>query len=102
MLIAPLSLNTLAKLANGLSDNLLTSIVRAWDPSKRLFVAPAGNTAMWNHPMTGKQLAVLDEWPWVQVFRPQAGILACGDAGDGRMLEWSQLVEIVEKELSIA
>ncbi|KKA26091.1 hypothetical protein TD95_003544 [Thielaviopsis punctulata] len=102
MLIAPLSLNTLAKLANGLSDNLLTSIVRAWDPSKRLLVAPAGNTAMWNHPMTSKQLAIINEWEWIEVHRPQAGVLACGDAGDGKMKDWSQLVETVEKHLNLS
>ncbi|KAL5612253.1 hypothetical protein BROUX41_000206 [Berkeleyomyces rouxiae] len=101
MLIAPLSLNTLAKLANGLSDNLLTSIVRAWDPTKKILVAPAGNTAMWNHPMTARQLAVLEEWSWFEIHRPQEGVLACGDAGDGKMKEWSELVEIVEEKLTL-
>lgn len=47
MLIAPLDANTLAKIANGLCDNLLTSIVRAWDPKKPLYFAPAMNTYMW-------------------------------------------------------
>ncbi|PHH52182.1 Coenzyme A biosynthesis protein 3 [Ceratocystis fimbriata CBS 114723] len=101
MLIAPLSLNTLAKLANGLSDNLLTSIVRAWDQAKIILVAPAGNTAMWNHPVTARQLTILEEWPWFEIYRPQEGVLACGDAGDGKMKEWSELVEIVEMRLGL-
>ncbi|KAL0326294.1 UNVERIFIED_CONTAM: putative phosphopantothenoylcysteine decarboxylase [Sesamum radiatum] len=50
MVIAPLSANTLGKIAGGLCDNLLTCIVRAWDYSKPMFVAPAMNTFMWNNP----------------------------------------------------
>ena len=55
LLIAPLSANTLGKLANGLCDNLLTSIARCWDvksKSKPFIVAPAMNTMMYEHPIT--------------------------------------------------
>ncbi|KAL2330426.1 hypothetical protein Fmac_018007 [Flemingia macrophylla] len=53
MVIAPLSANTLAKITGGLCDNLLTSTVRAWDPSKKLiFAAPSMSTLMWKHPLT--------------------------------------------------
>lgn len=64
VLIAPLDANTLAKLANGLADNLLTCVMRAWDmqDKKPLLICPAMNTAMWNHPITQQQLQVLRDW----------------------------------------
>lgn len=52
--MAPLSANTLAKIANGLCDNLLTCVVRAWDFAKPLVVAPSMNTLMWESPFTDK------------------------------------------------
>ena len=68
MLVAPLSANTLAKVANGMCDNLVTSVVRAWDYEgapdklqKPLVVAPAMNPGMWEHPITKKQLKALDD-----------------------------------------
>jgi phosphopantothenoylcysteine decarboxylase len=54
LLIAPLSANTLAKISNGLCDNLLTCIVRAWDYEKKFVVAPAMNTYMYENEFTGK------------------------------------------------
>ena len=63
-LLAPLSANTLAKLANGLCDNLLTSVARAWETkekAKPFLIAPAMNTAMWEHPMTYHQINSLLE-----------------------------------------
>ena len=59
LLIAPLSANSLAKIASGLCDNLLTCVIRAWDVNKPLFFCPAMNTLMYEHPMTAKQIATL-------------------------------------------
>ncbi|KAJ5081629.1 hypothetical protein NUU61_009893 [Penicillium alfredii] len=122
LVIAPLSANTLAKLANGVSDNLLTSVCRAWDTDgqvdgqrKRILVAPAMNTAMWRHPVTAKQIRVLgEEWGvrrdegtgeetgWFEVLPPQASkMLACGDVGGGAMLEWTDIVKIIEDRLGL-
>ena len=53
-LIAPLDANTLAKMANGLCDNLLTCVVRAWDVARPIVIAPAMNTVMWEHPSTAR------------------------------------------------
>src|SRR5262249_29224235 len=58
-LIAPLDANTLAKLANGLADNCLTSVWRAWDSQRPVVLAPAMNTFMWEHPLTGRHLRQL-------------------------------------------
>ena len=109
-LLAPLSANTLAKMVNGISDNLLTCVLRAWDTTgtvdgrrKKVFVAPAMNTAMWRHPITAKQVRTLEEevgWrEWVRVLRPTEKELACGDTGDGAMMDWSEIVQILAKEL---
>ncbi|KAJ1326281.1 phosphopantothenoylcysteine decarboxylase [Microdochium nivale] len=113
---------------------------------KRIIVAPAMNTAMWRHPITAKQLRVLEEeWGvsssrkgaaqrskdtvsldaedsdrnrpsarherpieiddhdgWFEVLRPQHKILACGDVGDGAMMEWTEIVAVIEERLGLA
>jgi phosphopantothenoylcysteine decarboxylase len=85
---------------------------------------------MWRHPITAKQLRVLEEeWGvrkptssaqqdessqetdqtvsreegegWFEVLRPQRKLLACGDAGDGAMIEWSQIVAVIEERLAL-
>src|SRR5262245_46008942 len=61
LLIAPLDANTLAKLANGLADNCLTCVWRAWDLARPILLAPAMNTLMWTHPQTALHLRRLAE-----------------------------------------
>jgi phosphopantothenoylcysteine decarboxylase len=85
LVIAPLSANTLSKLAHAGADNLLTSVVRAWDRSKRLVLAPAMNTLMWKHPATSEQIAQLKAWYALSVILPQVKELACGDVGIGAL-----------------
>jgi len=61
--IAPLDANTLAKLANGLCDNCLTCVWRAWDLAKPVVLAPAMNTLMWEHPFTRRHLkSIAADW----------------------------------------
>ncbi|AYU80954.1 phosphopantothenoylcysteine decarboxylase [Leishmania donovani] len=63
VVIAPLNANTLAKVATGLCDNLVSSVMRAWEvKQKPVILCPAMNTAMWTHPITAKQLNQLAEW----------------------------------------
>jgi len=90
MVIAPLSANTLAKIAGGLCDNLLTCIIRAWDFNKPLFVAPAMNTFMWNNPFTQRHLDSISEMG-VSLIPPITKTLACGDYGNGAMSEPSSI-----------
>lgn len=129
MVIAPLSADTLAKITQGWSDNLLLSVVRAWDTTgeldpvrdlqssngqpagarrrKRILVAPAMNTAMWKQPITKKQVDVLEEeWGvknggWFEVLLPMQKELACGDVGGGAMKDWREIVEILEYRLGL-
>lgn len=86
MIVAPLSANTLAKIANGLCDNLLTSVARAWDFNKPFVVAPAMNTFMWESPFTEMHLSVCRNLG-IDVIDPIAKRLACGDIGTGAMAE---------------
>lgn len=89
-LIAPLSANTLAKIANGLADNLLTSTLRAWDFSKPICAAPAMNTYMWNHPVTLPQINLLETWGYTVIY-PISKKLVCGDTGVGAMADIDSL-----------
>ncbi|OLN93066.1 putative thymidylate synthase [Colletotrichum chlorophyti] len=109
LLVAPLSANTLAKVVNGFSDNLLTSVIRAWDPDglidgrkKKILVATAMNSAMYAHPITAEQIRVLEEeWSWFEVLKPMAKKLACGDVGQGAMTAWEDIVKITEARLGL-
>jgi phosphopantothenoylcysteine decarboxylase len=111
LLIAPLDANTLAKLANGLADNCLTCVWRAWDPARPVVLAPAMNTLMWEHPFTERQLRQLATAPapaglgldglidWInahcatlRIVPPQSKRLACGDVGVGALADVADIV----------
>jgi hypothetical protein len=100
LLIAPLSANTLAKMANGICDNLITSVFRAWNSNTPVVVAPAMNTHMYTNPMTKKHLTVLQtSFPYVHVLKPIEKVLVCGDIGMGGMREWTDVVDNVVRHL---
>ena len=85
-LICPLTANTLASMANGTCNNLLTSTVRAWDKSKRMIVCPAMNTYMWNNPFTQKHLDIIQQVYNCDIVPPKPEhALACGDIGPGAL-----------------
>ena len=102
MLVAPLDANTLAKLAVGICDNLLTCVVRAWDfkniAGKPLLFAPAMNTCMWDHPLTGEQIDKLKTFGFEEI-PPIEKVLVCGDKGAGAMQESEKIAEIVVERL---
>jgi phosphopantothenoylcysteine decarboxylase len=88
LLVAPLSANSLAKIANGLCDNLLTSIIRAWDRKKRMILCPAMNTFMWDNPLTASQLKTAIDTYKAEIVDPKEDyVLACGDSGAGAMAD---------------
>lgn len=88
LLIAPLSANTLGKIANGLCDNLLTSVARCWDTKRQPFaVAPAMNTLMYEHPITEHQLKFLSDTLKVRVLPTAFKRLMCGDEGYGALID---------------
>lgn len=99
MLVAPLDANTLAKIANGICDNLLTCVIRAWDLTKPLLFCPAMNTAMWEHPITAQQVEQLRGFGYVEI-PCVVKKLVCGDEGRGAMAEVWTIVEKVKAILS--
>ncbi len=80
--IAPASANTIGKIANGICDNLLTSLVAAFD--KPVAVAPAMNCKMWGNKFVQKNISTLEETGFY-IINPEQGSLACGYEGDGRL-----------------
>lgn len=97
LLIAPLTADTLSKMARGRADNLLMCVVRAWDMRCPVVIAPAMNTKMWNHPATGEHLAVLRRWHGesIRVALPVEKVLACGEKGIGALATLEKIVETV-------
>ncbi|KAL4559775.1 hypothetical protein LXL04_031921 [Taraxacum kok-saghyz] len=98
MIIAPLSANTLAKIAGGLCDNLLTSIVRAWDYEKPIFVAPSMNTFTWKNSFTEKHCETIDELG-INLIPPVTTRLASGVDGTSAMVEPSFILSTVRSFL---
>jgi len=95
LIIAPATANILAKMANGIADDFLTSTYLAC--TAPVLVAPAMNTTMWHHPATQRNVQKLKE-AGVQVIEPDEGEMACGTIGPGRL---SAPERIVEKALAI-
>lgn len=83
--VCPIDANTLGKLSNGLCDNLLTCILRAWDPAKPVILAPAMNTYMYHHPLTSIHLKNVSSVLGYKVLDTVEKRLACGDVGLGGM-----------------
>jgi phosphopantothenoylcysteine decarboxylase/phosphopantothenate--cysteine ligase len=90
ILVAPATADFLARAAAGRADDLLSTLVLARDCP--LFVAPAMNRQMWEHPATRRNMAVLEK-DGVTVFGPARGMQACGEEGEGRMLEPETILE---------
>lgn len=98
-LIAPCTANTLAKLAMGISDNLLTSAALAC--TTPVMVAPSANVNMYNHPATQVNIQTLRD-RGVKVIEADSGYLACGDEGKGRLAEPQDIVDEVLRQLGVA
>lgn len=92
IIIAPCTANFMAKLANGIADDLLSSLCLARQPHLPFMIAPAMNVEMWCHPATRRNADHLKE-DGVGILGPASGFQACGDTGMGRMLEPHELLE---------
>ncbi len=97
VLIAPATANVLAKLANGLADDMLTTTVLACRCPK--IAAPAMNTGMYENPVTQDNLDKLRRYGW-EIVEPASGHLACGTEGKGRMPEPEELLQVCLHALS--
>ncbi len=97
VLIAPATANIIAKLAQGISDDLLTTLCMA--SNSQLMVAPAMNQAMWHNPATESNIMLLKSRGYI-IAGPSAGDQACGDVGMGRMSEPAHIVSVVKQALA--
>nr|WP_105213395.1 bifunctional phosphopantothenoylcysteine decarboxylase/phosphopantothenate--cysteine ligase CoaBC [Pseudoalteromonas sp. T1lg22] len=92
ILVAPATANIIAKMAAGIADDLLTTLLLATDAD--VAIAPAMNQQMYAHPATKANLTTLAQ-RGVAIWGPGSGEQACGDVGAGRMLEPMELVELI-------
>jgi len=92
MLIAPASANTIAKLAHGFADNLITEMASARKCA--LVIAPAMNVEMWQKPANLRNIQQLHK-DGIRVLMPASGEQACGEVGVGRMVEPADIVEVL-------
>ncbi len=93
LIIAPATANTIAKLAMGIADDLLTTVCLA--TTAPILVAPAMNQQMWQHPSVKLNLQTLTDYDY-EIIQPASGEQACGDIGEGRLPEPEQLLEYVQ------
>jgi len=97
--IAPATANIIAKLANGIADDLLTTIALALEPSTPKLIAPAMNTKMYLHPLTQKNLQQLKDIGY-QEIEPRQALLACGDFGPGALATVDTIIKEIEAVVS--
>ncbi len=96
LVVAPATADLLAKMATGRADDLASTLLLATD--KRVLVAPAMNVRMWEHPATQRNLGVL-RGDGVLMVGPDAGEMACGEYGPGRMAEPAAIVQAISAAL---
>ena len=98
MVIAPASANTISKIATGICDNLLTSVVCAFN--KPVIIAPAMNTNMWNNKIIQKNISILKENNY-HILEPETGELACKTKGKGRLCDLNLIFEETSEILGV-
>jgi len=95
VVVAPATANIIAKVANGICDDLLsTTLCACWN--KPVLIAPAMNSRMWANPAVGRNVEILRQMKF-ELIGPETGRLACGAEGVGRMAEPADILASVEK-----
>jgi len=93
ILVAPATANTISKLSNGSSDDLASTVMLA--SNKDIFLTPAMNIRMWEHPSTKENLNKLKKFGY-KIIGPEIGDMACGEFGEGKMTEPNEIVKQIE------
>ena len=93
ILVAPATANTISKLSVGSSDDLASTVMLASD--KNIFLAPAMNVRMWEHPSTKENLNKLKKYGY-KIIGPEIGDMACGEFGEGKMTEPNEIIRQLE------
>ena len=97
ILVSPITANTISKLSNGSADDLASTVILASD--KEIFLAPAMNVRMWEHPSTKENLKKLKSFGY-KIIGPETGDMACGEYGEGKMTEPVEIIKQIEKYFS--
>ena len=93
IVVAPATANTISKLSTGSSDDLASTVILASD--KDIFLTPAMNVRMWEHPSTKINLNKLKSYGY-QIIGPEIGDMACGEFGEGKMTEPKEILKIIQ------
>lgn len=94
VIVAPATANIIAKMANGIADDLASSTLLACN--KQVIIAPSMNVVMWENPATKSNIKKITGYG-VKCIGPRAGHLACGETGMGRMAEVDEIIAFLEK-----
>lgn len=97
IIVAPASAQTIARLAHGMSSDLLSTTVLA--SRAPVYICPAMNTRMYEHPATRENIARLSQYGY-QVIEPGVGMMACKEEGQGRLPEWEDVDEVFLRALT--
>ena len=93
ILVAPITANTISKLSTGSSDDLASTVILASD--KDIFLTPAMNVRMWEHPSTKHNLDKLKSYGY-KIIGPEIGDMACGEFGEGKMTEPKDIFQTID------
>ena len=93
ILVAPATANTISKLSAGSSDDLASTVMLASD--KDIFLTPAMNVRMWEHPSTKENLKKLKKYGY-RIIGPETGDMACGEFGEGKMTEPDEIIKEID------
>ena len=96
ILVVPATANTISKLAKGSSEDLASTVILA--SNKPIFLVPAMNVRMWEHPSTKENLDILKNYSY-KIIGPEIGEMACGEYGEGKMTEPVHIVNIIDDYL---
>ncbi len=100
VIACPATSNLVNRLAAGIADDAVTTLWQVAHGSGRpMVLVPAMNTSMWEYPATRESITRLKQWG-INVFPVASGELACGEKGDGRMLEANEILQLVERLLA--
>lgn len=97
-ILAPASANTIAHLANGFADNMVTATALALPLATPKLFAPAMNTKMYDNPLTQRNIETLKEIGYREI-EPRSSLLACGDIGRGALADLDTILEVVQSIL---
>jgi len=100
MIISPATANIIGKIANGMADNLLSTVVMALPKETDVLIVPAMNTCMWENPIMQKNIETLAGYKKYKFIDPRKGILACRDEGSGKIADNQVILDEAKKILA--